>query len=150
MTKVEFTLPLHPQLGPWPPSANRLYRDIGNGKVQTEAVKRWQACVRDYTWEALRELNRTERRAIEHCPDLSVLFCWRVDRAVWKLDIDNPVKPTLDAVFAALGPKARGSRVADDSRVASITSTRVWVQGPQSVTILLAAPDEPVSVSEAV
>jgi crossover junction endodeoxyribonuclease RusA len=85
---------------PWPTSANALWRTDGQHRFKTEPYRKFKQAVADYVLEhRVRRHWTTDRLAVG-------LMCFAPSRV--KHDIDNRVKPTLDAIVSA-------GVIADDS-----------------------------------
>lgn len=88
--RLEFTIPL-------PPSANKLWVPVAKGKmIKSEPYKAW---LQEAGWMVKQQMLGSEGYGLEHIDgdaDVAVTLVLPLSR----MDIDNPIKPTLDVLEA--------------------------------------------------
>lgn len=131
--RFSVSLAIDPRFGPWPCSTNSMYRRTRTGVVLTENALTWKHTVRELVWAAWHHADWVLRRAINEAPGLRCWLSWYLPgrREDCKWDVDNPVKPTIDAIAAGMG--------FDDRRIDDSRSVRYWpgYQDSGSLTILV-------------
>jgi len=96
---------------PWPPSANKYWRIVNNRVVTSRAGRRYQRDVADLVWRQT-SLDRMRPCGTRKITRL-VITAYPPDRR--RRDIDNIIKPTVDALKLA-------GMFDDDSQIQAITA----------------------------
>lgn len=133
---IEFAIPLHRRLGPWPVSYNHAHRRGSDGQPKlTPKARAWRECVKECTMAAVWTAEKPTVRALLDAPRWRLRLVFRLAGPPRRQDDDNLTKLTRDgAIVEAFG--------VDDSRVAETTSRIDWLPPgePSSLTVTI-APD---------